>query len=283
MYQDKKNRRTADLLPRDEVARAINAPKIQAGRGTEHGGVFLDIAGGGGRLHQKTAAVNVPAVPRAGRRRHYGPTYGSRTDLYYMMGGVRVDADTTATSVPGLFAAGEVAGGLHGANRLGGNSLSDLLVFSRRAGLYAAEYAQVVPRTSQPSTPPTSTPTPATCWQPFGRPEEVETIRLRCMRPWRTACRTLVASFGWSPSWSRRSRTERLRHRIRKVRVEGNRYFNRATTRRSTLETLLTVSEAITRSASAQESRGGHTRSDFPGVDPHFARVNLVARREVGR
>src|SRR6266853_822324 len=141
-YEDKKKRRTPDLLPRDEVARAINA-EVKAGRGSPHGGVFLDIASRRpaeyirkrlpSMYHQfkELADVDITTAPM-----EVGPT------CHYMMGGVRVEADTTATSVPGLFAAGETAAGLHGANRLGGNSLSDLLVFGRRAGQYAAEYAR---------------------------------------------------------------------------------------------------------------------------------------------
>src|ERR671935_856911 len=142
-YDDKRNnRRTPDLLPRDEVARAINT-EVKAGRGTEHGGVFLDIASRRpanyikrrlpSMYHQfkELADVDITKEPM-----EVGPT------LHYVMGGVRVDADSQAASVPGLFAAGEVAAGMHGANRLGGNSLSDLLVFGRRAGLHAAEYAK---------------------------------------------------------------------------------------------------------------------------------------------
>ncbi|MEK7371641.1 MAG: FAD-binding protein, partial [candidate division NC10 bacterium] len=141
-YEDKKNRRTPDLLPRDEVARAINS-EVKAGRGTPHGGVFLDIASRRSadyirkRLpsmyHQfkELADVDITKEPM-----EVGPT------CHYLNGGIRVDADSTATCVPGLFAAGEVAGGLHGANRLGGNSLSDLVVFGRRAGLYAAQYVK---------------------------------------------------------------------------------------------------------------------------------------------
>src|SRR5499433_1609943 len=142
-YDDKKNnRRTPDLLPRDEVARAINS-EVKAGRGSPHGGVFLDIASRRtpdyirkrlpSMYHQfkELADVDITKEPM-----EVGPT------CHYIMGGVRVDADTTAATVKGLFAAGEVAGGMHGANRLGGNSLSDLVVFGRRAGLYAAEYVK---------------------------------------------------------------------------------------------------------------------------------------------
>src|SRR5205814_8021055 len=139
-YTDKTRRRTPDLLPRDEVARAINA-EVKAGRGSPHGGVLLDIASRRdadyirrrlpSMYHQFKELADVDITAEA---MEVGPT------CHYQMGGVRVDADTTASTVPGLFAAGEVAAGLHGANRLGGNSLSDLLVFGRRAGLYAAEY-----------------------------------------------------------------------------------------------------------------------------------------------
>ena len=143
-YEDKKNnRRTPDLLPRDEVARAINA-EVKAGRGSPHGGVFLDISHASlGRLRPPASALDVPPVQGAGGRRHHQDGDGGRPNLPLRDGGVRVDADTTAAvGLPGLFAAGEVAGGMHGSNRLGGNSLSDLLVFGRRAGQYAAEYAR---------------------------------------------------------------------------------------------------------------------------------------------
>ena len=144
-YDDKKNnRRTPDLLPRDEVARAINA-EVKAGRGTPHGGVFLDIASRRvGRLHQAAPAVDVPPVHGA-RRTSTSPKepmeVGPTLPLHHGRRACR-RRTPTPTTVPGLFAAGEVAAGLHGANRLGGNSLSDLLVFGRRAGLHAAEYAK---------------------------------------------------------------------------------------------------------------------------------------------
>src|SRR5205823_4209796 len=142
-YEDKKNnRRTPDLLPRDEVARAINS-EVKASRGSPHGGVFLDISTRRpadyirkrlpSMYHQfmELAGVDITKEPM-----EVGPT------CHYVMGGVRVEADTTQSTIKGLFAAGEVAGGMHGSNRLGGNSLSDLLVFGRRAGLYAALYAK---------------------------------------------------------------------------------------------------------------------------------------------
>src|SRR5207245_2578310 len=141
-YTDKKNaRRTPDLLPRDEVARAINS-EVKEGRGSPHGGVLLDIAT---RSDAESIKRRLPSmyqqfmeladVDITKEAMEVGPT------CHYMMGGVRVDAETQASTVSGLFAAGEVAGGIHGANRLGGNSLSDLVVFGRRAGLHAAEHA----------------------------------------------------------------------------------------------------------------------------------------------
>ena len=142
-YEDKRNnRRPPELLPRDEVARAINS-EIKAGRGSPHGGVFLDIAS---RRSPDFIKKRLPSMYQQFREladvditkeaMEIGPT------CHYVMGGVEVDPDSQASVVPGLFAAGEVAGGMHGANRLGGNSLSDLLVFGKRAGEYAAEYAK---------------------------------------------------------------------------------------------------------------------------------------------
>jgi succinate dehydrogenase / fumarate reductase, flavoprotein subunit len=144
-YNDRSARRTPDLLPRDEVARAINA-EVKAGRGSPHGGVYLDIASrrDGEYIRRRLPSMHhqflqLADVDITREAMEVGPT------CHYMMGGVRVDADTQESTVPGLFAAGECAGGMHGANRLGGNSLSDLLVFGRRAGLYAAQYAKALP------------------------------------------------------------------------------------------------------------------------------------------
>src|SRR6202012_5102747 len=147
-------RRTPDLLPRDEVARAINS-EVKAGRGTPHGGIYLDIASRRSpeyilkklpsMYHQFKELADVDITKEA---MEVGPT------CHYVMGGVEVDPDTAMSLVPGLFAAGEVAGGMHGSNRLGGNSLSDLLVFGRRAGLGAAEYARAL--SSRPSVSPES-------------------------------------------------------------------------------------------------------------------------------
>ena len=277
-YEDKTKRRTPDLLPRDEVARAINA-EVKAGRGSPHGGVFLDIASRRpaeyvrkrlpSMYHQfkELADVDITTAPM-----EVGPT------CHYFMGGVRVEADTAATRVAGLFAAGEVAAGLHGANRLGGNSLSDLLVFGQRAGLYAAEYARGCP--AQPAIDQAQIDQ-AACdmLAPFDQagaenPYTVHSDLENCMQ-------NLVGIIRTQAELEEAlEEIERLRQRIMRARVEGNRYFNPGWHMALDMQTMLTVSEAITRAALARtESRGGHTRSDFPDPDPRFARVNLVVRR----
>ena len=284
-YLDKKNRRTPDLLPRDEVARAINA-EVKAGRGTEHGGVFLDIAS---RRPAEYIRKRLPSMYQQFREladvdittqpMEVGPT------CHYMMGGVRVEADTTATSVPGLFAAGEVAAGLHGANRLGGNSLSDLLVFGRRAGLHAAEYARSCP--GQPAIDSAEIDAAAgEMLAPFDRPGAGDGENPYAVHADLEECMQNLVGIIRVESELQQAleELERLRHRAQQVRVEGNRYFNPGWHMALDLETMLTVSEAITRSALKRtESRGGHTRSDYPGTDPHFAKVNLVVRRDGGQ
>jgi succinate dehydrogenase / fumarate reductase flavoprotein subunit len=280
-YADKTKRRTPDLLPRDEVARAINA-EVKAGRGSEHGGVFLDIASRRSadyiqkRLpsmyHQFLELADVDITKTA---MEVGPT------CHYFMGGVRVEADTTATNVPGLFAAGEAAAGMHGANRLGGNSLSDLLVFGQRAGLYAAEYARACAQ--QPSVNAAEIEQ-AACdmLAPFDHggeenPFVVHAALEDCMQE-------LVGIIRVESELEQAlTELEKLRQRTAKVRVDGNRYFNPGWHMALDLQTMLTVAEAITRSALARkESRGGHTRSDYPGTDARFAALNLVTRRKDG-
>ena len=282
-YEDKRNnRRTPDLLPRDEVARAINA-EVKAGRGSEHGGVFLDIASRRpadyikerlpSMYHQFRELADVDITSAA---MEVGPT------CHYVMGGVRVEADTTATNVPGLFAAGEVAAGLHGANRLGGNSLSDLLVFGQRAGLYAAEYARA--SASPPSVDPADVERAAgDMLAPFDRPGAENPYAVHadledCMQ-------NLVGIIRVeSELLQALEQIECLKRRTANVRVEGNRYFNPGWHMALDMDTMLTVSEAITRSALARkESRGGHTRSDFPDADPRFAQINLVTRVSNGQ
>jgi succinate dehydrogenase / fumarate reductase flavoprotein subunit len=281
-YEDKRNnRRTPDLLPRDEVARAINA-EVKAGRGTPHGGVFLDIAS---RRSPEYIRRRLPSMYQQFREladvdithesMEVGPT------LHYIMGGVRVEADTTATTVPGLFAAGEVAAGLHGANRLGGNSLSDLLVFGRRAGLSAAEYAR-----SRPGTPTVDA-------------DEVECTAQALLRPFESSgdenpyavhddlqsCMQILVGIIRTETELRQAvdQIAVLGQRLERVKVQGNRQYNPAWHLALDLAEMLTVSKAITLAAlERKESRGGHTRDDYPNTDAAFARVNVVTRKRDG-
>jgi len=282
-YEDKRNnRRTPDLLPRDEVARAINT-EVKAGRGSPHGGVFLDIATRRSsdyikrRLpsmyHQFMELADVDITTTA---MEVGPT------LHYIMGGVRVDADSAQSTVPGLFAAGEVAGGMHGSNRLGGNSLSDLLVFGRRAGLYAAEYAKRVAR--MPRVDDRQVETAATgMLAPFERPEGENPYAVHADLA--DTMHELVGIIRTRAELEEAlTRIGRLRERAQRVGVKGSRVYNPGWHLALDLLTMLTVSEAVAMSAlMRQESRGGHTRDDFPKPDPVWGKKNVVARRREGR
>jgi len=280
-YTDKTKRRTPDLLPRDEVARAINA-EVKAGRGSPHGGVYLDIASRRSPDYIKRrlpsmyqqflelADVDITRQPM-----EVGPT------CHYVMGGLRVDAETTATTVPGLFAAGEVAAGLHGANRLGGNSLSDLLVFGRRAGLYAAKYAKDHPG-ALAINPDEVEASARTMLAPFEgnggeNPYAIHADLEDCMQ-------NLVGIIRTEAELERAlDELAQLKRRLARVSVEGNRQYNPGWHLALDLHNMLTVAEAVTRSAiERKESRGGHTRDDYPGLDPRFARVNVVIRQVRG-
>ena len=278
-FDDKKNnRRTPDLLPRDEVARAINS-EIKAGRGTPHGGIFLDIASRRSaedikkRLpsmyHQftKLADVDITKVPM-----EIGPT------CHYAMGGVRVNADTAASTVPGLFAAGEVAGGMHGANRLGGNSLSDLVVFGRRAGMGAAEYAKGL--TSVPKVDPADIEAVVADMvahferdgneNPYALQGELQDTMQALVGIIRTQSELEQAL----------AKIQALKERSKHTTVEGNRQYNPGWHLAMDLRSLLTVAEAACRAATERkESRGAHTRDDFPGPDPEWGKVNLTIRQ----
>jgi succinate dehydrogenase flavoprotein subunit len=280
-YEDKKNRRTPDLLPRDEVARAINA-EVKANRGSPHGGVFLDIASRRSpdyikkRLpsmyHQFKELADVDITKEA---MEVGPT------CHYFMGGVRVNADTAATTVAGLFAAGEVAAGLHGANRLGGNSLSDLVVFGRRAGLYAAEYAKAVE---------------GKLTVDLGQVEEVATTLLAPFNnnggenPYtihanlQDCMQNLVGIIRTEKELRQAlEEIQKLKLRLQKVSVEGHRQYNPGWHLALDLHSLISVSEAVTLGAlERKESRGGHTREDYPDPDPKFGKVNIVVRKRNG-
>ncbi len=281
-YADKRNnRRTPDLLPRDEVARAVVA-EVKAGRGSPHGGVFLDIATRRPAVyirrrlpsmyHQfmELAGVDITKEPM-----EVGPTY------HYVMGGVRVDAETASASVPGLFAAGEVAGGLHGSNRLGGNSLSDLLVFGQRAGLHAARYAtnfggplsvsaNEVRRLTDEMLAPFAQ---AGTENPYGIQAELqETMQhlVGIIRVERELKEALAA-------------IETLTDRARRMHVPGGLAYNPGWHTALDLRAMLTVARCTTLAAlEREESRGGHTRSDHPRADAAWGRVNLVVRLKDG-
>jgi succinate dehydrogenase / fumarate reductase flavoprotein subunit len=274
-------RRPPDLLPRDEVARAINT-EIKAGRGSPHGGVLLDIASRRSaeyirrRLpsmyHQFMELAGVDITTEA---MEVAPT------CHYIMGGVRVDADTGAATVPGLFVAGEVAGGMHGANRLGGNSLSDLLVFGRRAGMGASDYASA--RAGAPVPDQGEVELAITeALEPFERsdgenPYEVQEALQDTMQ-------SLVGIIRTGEELEQAlEQLDVLRDRASRVVVTGPRAYNPGWNLATDLPAMLTVSRCVTLGArDRKESRGGHTREDFPSADPEFGKVNLVQRQPSG-
>ena len=278
-YEDHaNNRRTPDLLPRDEVARAINA-EVKAGRGSPHGGVFLDIASRRSpeyirrRLpsmyHQfmELAGVDITAEPM-----EVGPT------CHYMMGGVRVNPETQAATVPGLFAAGEVAGGMHGANRLGGNSLSDLLVFGRRAGMGAAEFAEG--RAGEPSADPSLVDAVVSdAVASFGRDGGENPYDLH--HELQSTMQSLVGIIRTGSELQEAlERLGELRERAGKLSVAGGRAYNPGWNLATDLPSMVTVATAIAQGALARtESRGAHTRDDYPAPDPELGKVNFVQRQ----
>jgi succinate dehydrogenase / fumarate reductase flavoprotein subunit len=275
-------RRPPELLTRDVVARAI-AQEVREGRGSPHGGAFLDIAS---RRKPEEIRKKLPSMYQQFHEladvditkdpMEVGPT------THYMMGGVRVHPETQAATVPGLFAAGEVGGGLHGSNRLGGNSLSDLLVFGRRAGLGAAEYARAQPA------------------EPRVRTEDVEAIATALLAPFersggenpyavQEALQDMMGTYVGIARTADDLETaiaelEKLRARAARVGLEGHRQYNPGWHTALDLHNLLTVSEAVARAALARrESRGAHTRVEHPDSDKHFGTVNVVVRRQGDR
>ncbi|WP_030688991.1 fumarate reductase/succinate dehydrogenase flavoprotein subunit [Streptomyces sp. NRRL B-1347] len=278
------NRRPPELLPRDEVARAINS-EVKAGRGSPHGGVFLDVST---RMPAEVIRRRLPSmyhqfkeladVDITAEAMEVGPT------CHYVMGGVAVDSDTAAAQgVPGLFAAGEVAGGMHGSNRLGGNSLSDLLVFGRRAGLYAARYAAelaVRPLVDEPQLDTAA----AEALRPFSAegpsdgatPENPYTLHQELQQ----AMNDLVGIIRREGEMERAlEKLAELRVRARRAGVEGHRQFNPGWHLALDLRNMLLVSECVARAALERtESRGGHTRDDHPGMSREWRRVNLLCR-----
>ncbi|HEV8642480.1 MAG TPA: fumarate reductase/succinate dehydrogenase flavoprotein subunit [Methylomirabilota bacterium] len=281
-YEDKKNnRRTADLLPRDEVARAINS-EIKAGRGSPHGGVFLDICTRRpadyirrrlpSMYHQFKELAGVDITKEV---MEVGPT------CHYVMGGVRVDADTTQSTVSGLFAAGEVAGGMHGSNRLGGNSLSDLLVFGRRAGLHAALHAKdfggrlAADRAQLEAIA-------RELLEPFTRSGNENPYAIQA--DLQEAMQDLVGIIRTETELRHALRKiEALKDRAKKVRIGGGRTYNPGWHTALDLQSLLTVAECVTLAAIERtESRGSHTRDDYPKTDAEWGKANVVVRQKNG-
>jgi succinate dehydrogenase / fumarate reductase flavoprotein subunit len=271
------NKRTPDLLPRDEVARAINS-EVKAGRGSPHGGVFLDIASRRTpaeilkRLpsmhHQfkELADVDITSEPM-----EVGPT------CHYVMGGIEVEPDTAAAArVPGLFAAGEVAGGMHGSNRLGGNSLSDLLVFGRRAGVGAAEYVKGLGGSHPQITQAQIDDAAATALAPFDNDggENPYTLHQELQQ----SMNDLVGIIRKAGEIEQAlTKLQELKQRERSVSVEGHRQFNPGWHLALDLRNMIVVSECIAKAALLrEESRGGHTRDDFPGMRARWRQVNLI-------
>ncbi|MCN9243025.1 fumarate reductase/succinate dehydrogenase flavoprotein subunit [Streptomyces sp. RY43-2] len=282
------NRRPPELLPRDEVARAINA-EVKAGRGSPHGGVFLDVST---RMSAEVIRRRLPSmyhqfkeladVDITAEAMEVGPT------CHYVMGGVAVDSDTAAArGVPGLFAAGEVAGGMHGSNRLGGNSLSDLLVFGRRAGLHAAHYAagtagrprvddaQVATAAAE-ALRPFSAEGPATGEGQTHPPENPYALHQELQQ----TMNDLVGIIRRESEMEQAlKKLAELRARARRAGIEGHRQFNPGWHLALDLRNMLLVSECVARAALERtESRGGHTREDFPTMNRTWRCVNLLCR-----
>jgi succinate dehydrogenase flavoprotein subunit len=267
-----KARRPPELSTRDNVARAIYT-EVKESRGTPHGGAFLDISYlPAERVKRKLPSMyhqflELADVDITKQPMEVGPT------THYMMGGVRVDPDTAAASVPGLFAAGEAAAGLHGANRLGGNSLSDLLVFGRRAGAGAAAYAKSLATQPQPNEAEIEAETRAVL-APFDRsagesPYEVHRALQDCMD-------RLVGIYRVQADLEQAiGELQKLKARAAAVRVEGTRMFNPGWHLARDLQNMILVSESIARSALLRkESRGAHSRLDHTGLDPALGQVN---------
>ena len=282
---DKNARRPPELLTRDHVARCI-VREVKAGRGSPHGGVFLDIAWIKEKIqnapehikkklpsmyHQfkQLANLDITTTPM-----EVGPT------THYVMGGIRVDADTQASTVPGLFAAGECAAGINGANRLGGNSLSDLIVFGKRAGEYAAIFAKEnghgtinndqIEQASKAALEPFERDGGE---NPYAIQHDLQEMMQANVGIVRTQDEMIEALNG----------LDILRNRAARTFVPGNIDFNPGWHTALDLHNLLIVSEAIARAAiERKESRGGHFRDDFPGKDPEFAKFNYSLKKSEG-
>jgi succinate dehydrogenase / fumarate reductase, flavoprotein subunit len=280
---DRSARRPPELLTRDHVARCINR-EVKAGRGSPHGGVFLDIAWIREKLPEAEAHIKrkLPSMYHQFKEladlditkqpMEVGPT------THYIMGGIRVDADTQESSIPGLFAAGECAAGINGANRLGGNSLSDLIVFGKRAGEFAASSARARDDVSVDA----AAVERAMQWalEPFERGGGAENP-YRVQHDLQRTMQDLVGIVRTEGEMREAlERLDRLRERAGRAGIAGHREYNAGWHTCLDLRNLLDVSEAITRSAiERRESRGGHFREDFPDQAAEFGQCNIAVRR----
>jgi succinate dehydrogenase / fumarate reductase, flavoprotein subunit len=278
-FMEKYDPKRMELSTRDVVARSIYT-EVREGRGTEHGGAYLDISQKPAEYVKKKlpsmyhqfkelADVDITKGPM-----EVGPT------CHYMMGGIRVDAETAASTVPGLFAAGEAAAGLHGSNRLGGNSLSDLLVFGRRAGKAAAEFANRSSSTNLDSSQLEQAEREMLA--PFERtggefPYPVHHDLQETMQ-------NLVGIFRNEEDLKKAlAKLDEFKPRLGRVRIDGSRMFNPGWHLTRDLKNMLLISEAVTRSALARkESRGAHSRIDFPNYDPVWEKKNNIIVNEGG-
>src|SRR6202171_940377 len=272
-FMEKYDPKRMELSTRDVVARSIYT-EVKEGRGTKHGGAYLDISHKPAEYvkkklpsmyHQFKELADVDITKGA---MEVGPT------LHYMMGGIRVEAETAQSSLPGLFAAGEAAAGLHGANRLGGNSLSDLLVFGRRAGLAAAKHAKEVSTASVD--PALIDAAEKYALAAFQRPKGESPYAIH--GDLQETMQNLVGIFRNQEDLLRAlEELEKLKQRVEQVSVEGSRLFNPGWHLAQDLKAMLTVSEAVTRSALVrEESRGAHSRIDFPELSPEWGTKNNI-------
>ena len=282
---DKNARRPPELLTRDHVARCINR-EVKAGRGSPHGGVFLDISWIKERMPKSAEHIKrkLPSMYHQFKQladlditkepMEVGPT------THYMMGGIRVDGDSQMSAVPGLFAAGEVAAGLHGANRLGGNSLSDLVVFGKRAGRFAAEFANANGPVMIDETELQATATAALAAFDRGpsgeNPYQIQYDLQETMQDL-----VGIVRVGEEDEMQQAlDAIEQLRVRAERAGINGNREYNNGWHTTIDIGNMVIVSEAVTRAALLRkESRGAQFREDFPGRDSEWGKYNIVIRR----
>jgi succinate dehydrogenase / fumarate reductase, flavoprotein subunit len=277
------NRRPPELLPRDEVARANNA-EVKAGRGSPHGGVFLDIAS---RLPAEEILRRLPSMYHQFKEladvditkepMEVGPAQ------HYVMGGVEVDPDTGASTLPGLFAAGEVSGGMHGSNRLGGNSLSDLLVFGRRAGMGAAQYLDTLGSARPVAGEAELAAAQAEALAPLERSggENPYTVHAEVQQTMSDLVGIIRREDEIKAALTE---LEKLNDRASRVSAEGGRAYNPGWHLALDLRNIMVIAQCVAQAAlERQESRGGHTRDDYPVMSPEWRKINLICSLEGGQ